>query len=75
MIPIPDPFTNVSANQVIAEAELIAQEAIRRSNRDVEELHKLGYVKYAAAMSNMRFRIETALSKLIDELEETDGPH
>lgn len=59
----------ISKDEVIREAELVAKPAMKRLAEAERQLHYRGYGKFSAAVTNMRVKIERALSELVDELE------
>ena len=61
-------YQNITGNEVVREAELIAKPAMERAGKAVKHLHDAGYHDYSRAMSNFLVRIESALGKLDDEI-------
>lgn len=59
---------NVTANEVISEADLIAKQAMNRLNVDIDLLHARGYHEYAAQLGNMKDKIEKAMLDVVEVL-------
>lgn len=60
---------NISREDVMREAGLIAGPAKDRASRASIQLHEAGYGQYSAIMSDFRLKIEQAEIELVDKLE------
>lgn len=58
----------ITENDVIATANFIAQNAMKRLEDDARTADVRGYHRYATALTNMRSKIDKSLSELVDEV-------
>lgn len=59
---------DITADEIIREADLVTRQALHRLNADETLLHNHGFHKYSVVVNNMKVKFEKALSELTEEL-------